>query len=595
MGTVRAKIFQLKISVMSLVCLSTLPCSIRSQIEDLPNVVVILTDDQGWGDLSIHGNKNIKTPNLDRLATEGVQFENYYVQPVCSPTRAEFLTGRHHARDGVYHTSTGGERLDLDETTIADVFRNAGYATAAYGKWHNGMQYPYHPNGRGFEDFYGFCSGHWGHYFGPMLEHNGKITKGKGYLTDDFTDHGLSFISANRDRPFFLYMAFNTPHAPMQVPDQWWNRVENRPLSMNASVGKHEDLNFTRAALAMCENIDWNIGRIINKLQELHLQENTIVVFFNDNGPNSFRWNGEMKGRKGSTDEGGVRSPLFIKWPAVIRPGQIVLQTASAIDILPTLTDLVDIPYVTAKPLDGLSLKPLILEESSPWADRLIYHHWRGRLSVRSQEFRLDHNGNLFDITRDRGQKYIVNDIYPDIRSNLLAAQASFRSEVLSEIPEEDPRAFLLGDPRFCCTQIPARDGIGHGNIKRSDNSPNCSFFTNWTGIHDSITWDIEVVEAGEFEVTLYYTCDEQDLGSEIILQHGKNKLFATVKEASNAKLRGMGEDRVPRTNSYVKEFIPSHLGTIHFDKGREKLTLKAINKPGRSVMDLRLIMFKRV
>ena len=567
----------------------------KSQLEDRPNVIVILTDDQGWGDFSLHGNQNIRTPNLDRLANNGVQFDNFYVQPVCSPTRAEFLTGRYHARGGVYGTSTGGERLDLDETTIAEVFQNAGYTTAAYGKWHNGMQYPYHPNGRGFEDFYGFCSGHWGNYFSPMLEHNGKITNGEGFLTDDFTDHGLSFISENKDRPFFLYLAFNTPHAPMQVPDQWWNRVENRPLSRYASEGKQEDLTFTKAALAMCENIDWNIGRIVNKLRHLDLEENTIVVFFNDNGPNSFRWNAEMKGKKGSTDEGGVRSPLFIKWPAEIRSGKNIRQIAGAIDILPTLTDLVGIPCVTAKALDGRTLKPLILKENPPWTDRLLYHHWRGRLSVRSQKFRLDHEGNLFDIDSDRSQSFELNDIKSDIRQELMAAQASFRSEVLSEIPEEDPRAFLLGDPRFVSTQIPARDGIGHGNIERSDNSPNCSFFTNWISIEDSITWDIEVVEAGAFEVTLYYTCDQQDLGSEFTLQHGSNRLIGSVKEAFGSELRGMENDRVPRTNSYVKEFLPSNLGVMHLDKGRDKLTLKASHKPGRSVMDVRLIMFKRV
>ena len=144
------------------------------QNEKSPNVIIILTDDQGWGDLSIKGNQDLSTPNIDKLAKTGVQFDRFFVSPVCSPTRAELLTGRYHVRGGVYSTSTGGERLDIDEQTIAQVFKKAGYSTAAYGKWHNGMQAPYHPNSRGFDDYYGFCSGHWGNYYNPLLEHNGN-------------------------------------------------------------------------------------------------------------------------------------------------------------------------------------------------------------------------------------------------------------------------------------------------------------------------------------------------------------------------------------------------------------------------------------
>ena len=160
------------------VIISMFSCTTKKQ-ETPPNIIIILTDDQGWGDLSINGNTNISTPNIDKLAENGVIFDRFYVCPVCSPTRAELLTGRYHVRSGVWETGAGGERMDLDETTIAEVFQQAGYATAAYGKWHNGMQPPYHPNSRGFDDYYGFCSGHWGNYYSPMLEHNGEIVQGK--------------------------------------------------------------------------------------------------------------------------------------------------------------------------------------------------------------------------------------------------------------------------------------------------------------------------------------------------------------------------------------------------------------------------------
>ena len=167
-----------------------------SNAAERPNVVVILTDDQGWGDLSINGNTNLHTPNIDQLARDGARFDRFYVCPVCSPTRAEFLTGRHHARSGVFSTSAGGERMNLDEVTIADTFKAAGYKTGAFGKWHNGMQYPYHPNGRGFDEYYGFCSGHWGNYFNPMLEHNGQIVRGDGFVIDDFTNKAMEFIES---------------------------------------------------------------------------------------------------------------------------------------------------------------------------------------------------------------------------------------------------------------------------------------------------------------------------------------------------------------------------------------------------------------
>ena len=173
-----------------------------------PNVVVFLTDDQGWGDLSIHGNSNLATPHIDSLGHEGALFENFYVCAVCAPTRAEFLTGRYHQRTGVSGVSEGSGRLNPDETTIADLFKSSGYATGMFGKWHNGTQAPYHPNDRGFDQFYGFTSGHWGHYFSPPLDHNRRQVKGQGYLPDDLTDHALKFIEKNRESPFFCYVPF---------------------------------------------------------------------------------------------------------------------------------------------------------------------------------------------------------------------------------------------------------------------------------------------------------------------------------------------------------------------------------------------------
>ncbi|HAL15167.1 MAG TPA: N-acetylgalactosamine 6-sulfate sulfatase, partial [Planctomycetaceae bacterium] len=216
--------------VIQALCMLIIASSV-SQAAERPNVVVILTDDQGWGDLSINGNTNLQTPNIDQLARDGARFDRFYVCPVCSPTRAEFLTGRHHARSGVFSTSAGGERMNLGEVTIGDMFKSAGYRTAAFGKWHNGMQYPYHPNGRGFDEYYGFCSGHWANYYSPMLEHNGKIVRGDGFVIDDFTNKAMEFIEESvtnkSGEPFFAYLPYNTPHSPMQVPDRWWDKFKD--------------------------------------------------------------------------------------------------------------------------------------------------------------------------------------------------------------------------------------------------------------------------------------------------------------------------------------------------------------------------------
>ena len=212
---------------------------------------------------------------------------------------------------------TRGEgRLNPDETTIADVFKSAGYATGAFGKWHNGTQAPYHPNDRGFDKFYGFTSGHWGHYFSPPLDHNRRKIRGTGYVIDDFTTQAMQFISENRDQPFFCYLPYNTPHSPMMVSDEFYDKFRDFEPEMRNRTPKKEDVMMTRAALAMCENIDWNVGRLLAHLESLALTNDTIVIYFSDNGPNSIRWNGDMKGRKGAIDEGGLRSPFLIRWPA---------------------------------------------------------------------------------------------------------------------------------------------------------------------------------------------------------------------------------------------------------------------------------------
>jgi arylsulfatase A-like enzyme len=237
---------------------STLPAAAASRP---PNVVVLLADDQGWADLAVNGNTNARTPNLDTLARAGATFDRFYVCPVCSPTRAEFLTGRYFPRTGVAGVDSGRERINADETTVAETFKAAGYATGVFGKWHNGGQGPYHPNARGFDEFYGFTAGHWGWYFDAPMEHNGREMRGRGYIADDLTERALEFVAQNRARPFLCYVAFNTPHSPFCVPDEYWNRWKDAPLALRSPDAAREDPTTTRCVLAMNENLDWNVGR----------------------------------------------------------------------------------------------------------------------------------------------------------------------------------------------------------------------------------------------------------------------------------------------------------------------------------------------
>jgi arylsulfatase A-like enzyme len=573
-----------------LALLATLTLASPALAAERPNVVIILADDQGWGDLSVHGNTNVSTPNIDSIARDGALFDRFFVCPVCSPTRAEFLTGRYHPRGGVWNVSTGGERLDLDEKTIGDTFKAAGYATAAFGKWHNGSQYPYHPNARGFDEYYGFTSGHWGDYFNPPLEHNGKLTKGEGYITDDLTSHALAFIEANRARPFLCYLPFNTPHSPMQVPDPYWAKFAQKEIGLKHQGPERENIDTTRAALAMCENIDANVGRVLKKLDELGLAQNTIVLYFSDNGPNSWRWNGGMKGRKGSTDEGGVRSPLLVRWPGHIRPGTKVSPIAGAIDLLPTLAELTGVSIASTKPLDGRSLAPLLLGSGSDWPDRMIFTHWTGRVSVRTQQYRLDAAGRLYDMVRDPGQTRDVARERPEEAKRLSQAVAKWKAELLPGL-RDDHRPFTVGYREFPITWLPARDGVAHGHVQRSARAPNCSFFTNWTDLDGRITWDVEVHTSGRYEAVVYYTCAPGDVGSTLELSFNGAHIRCKVAEAHDPPLHGAEHDRVPRVGeSLVKDFKPLKLGTVQLERGRGTLELRAIEKPGKRVIDVRAV-----
>lgn len=586
---------------MLLTCLvtSVMAQPARPSLPVRPNVVVFLADDAGWGDCSHSGNRTVSTPAIDSIAQGGVSLDRFFVCPVCAPTRAEFLTGRYHSRGGVRGVSLGEERLDLTERTVADAFRAAGYATGAFGKWHNGSQWPYHPRARGFDRYFGHTAGHWGEYFDAPLEDDGRMVRTSGYIVDVCVERAEAFIREQQDRPFFCFIPFTTPHSPWAVPAEDWERYRERELLQRGANPDREKPEETRCVLAMMEHQDRCVGRILQTLQQCGVRDNTIVLYFSDNGPNTARWNGGMRGQKGTVDEGGLRSVCYLSWPAGLPQGLVVPQIAGAIDLLPTLTALAGVSRVGDLPLDGKDLSPLFSGASVEWPDRTIFSVWGGRVSARNQRFRLDDVGRLYDMQVDPGQTMPVNAAQAGIAAQLQREVQEWRKEVLPDNPNllrklagaVDPRPFTVGYAEFPITMLPARDGQPHGGVKRSSNAPNCSYFVNWKTKNDSIVWNVDVHTAGRYEVVIDYTCPLADSGSVVQLACGESRLRGKVAPGWDPPLY-TNQDTLPRPHgeSQMKEFRPLPLGQVELQSGLQQLELRAVEIPGDSVMDLRRI-----
>jgi arylsulfatase A-like enzyme len=334
-----------------------------------PNILFILTDDQGYGDLGRHGHSLLKTPNLDRLYDEGVRFDRFHVSPACAPTRAALMTGMHEFRNGITHTITPRERLSLDAVLLPELLRDNGYATGHIGKWHLGDGKGYHPHERGFETSVTVTGGGASHW-NPFMVRNGKrdAERAEGFREDLFFDEGMAFIKANRDRPFFCYIATHSPHTPLDAPEKFVAPYRGQMTDDEALY------------LGMVANIDWNTGRILRFLEEEGLDRNTIVIVMNDNGATVGvnLWNAGMRGVKTTVWEGGHRALSLWRFPGNWTP-RTVDQLTAHLDVLPTLCDLTgtDIPETLKAKLEGFSLRPLLEAQDGQWqhGDRLLFNH----------------------------------------------------------------------------------------------------------------------------------------------------------------------------------------------------------------------------
>lgn len=585
------------------VCLAVfawIDCALAETVQnsiDRPNVIILLADDAGWGDFSSSGNRSVSTPRIDSLASSGAKFDRFFVCPVCSPTRAELLTGRYHPRGGVRGVSEGAERLNLDETTLAQWFQSNGYATGCFGKWHNGSQGPYHPRARGFDEYFGYTEGHWGEYFNPALENqDGRMISTQGYIVDILTDRALDFIERKQKQPFLCFVPFTTPHSPWGVPASDWERFQNKEIVQSGRNRGQEKLDETRCALAMLENQDRNVGRILDQLDSLKIADNTIVIYFSDNGPNTERWNGGMKGRKASVDEGGVRSICYCRWPGKIAAGSVVRPISSAIDWLPTLVSMAQLKGESKKPLDGIDLSPWLVakpQSAKPNPDRILYTTWNGKVSARDQRYRLDADGKLFDMELDPNQTKaceLASEAERGVFERLQSGVDKWKKEVLQggKLPK-DMRPIPVGYSPLPITHLPTRDGIGTGAIRRSAPAPNSSYFVNWKSIDDYVEWSVLVENAGTYRASIDFTCPESSVGAVLQLTFGSERVEKRLETAWDPPLYDH-QDTIerPKAESRMKPFHALDLGKIVLTEGEGKLQLRALSVPNGTVIDLR-------
>ena len=451
------------IAAMSIVSIAVSVHAAEERPAKPPNIVFLITDDQGFGDLSCHGNPILKTPNLDRLHDEGVRFKNFYVSPTCSPTRSAVMTGRHEFRNGVTHTILERERLTLNATTLAQVLKSAGYTTGIFGKWHLGDEPAYWPDQRGFDEMFihggggigqtfpGSCGDAPGNtYFDPAILHNGRFEKTKGYCTDLFFDRATQWIdSVKGHQPFFCYIATNAPHAPLQV----------RPEDEQRYAGLVDDPKVAKF-FGMIANIDDNVGKLLDRLKQWDLERNTLFIFMNDNGGTVGVpvFNAGMRGQKGTAWLGGTRAASFWRWPATFQPAD-VNALAAHIDLFPTIAEIagVKLSENLTKQVEGRSLMPLLRNPQSDWPDRTLFTHlgrWpKGtdpteykyrQCSVLTPRWHLvcvatdgTKQWQLFDLSVDPGEKSDVSSANPTIVMQLDLAYDNWWNSILPQLVNE--------------------------------------------------------------------------------------------------------------------------------------------------------------
>ena len=482
-----------------------------------PNVVLVITDDQGYGDLGCTGNPWIQTPNIDRFHEESVRFSNFHVSPLCTPTRGALMTGHRPVRNGAWATCWGRSILRKSEVTVANVFSDNGYLTGMFGKWHLGDNYPYRPQDRGFEHVVAHKGGgvgqtpdFWGNnYFDDTYFHNGEPLAHEGYCTNIWFDEAMKFIEEHRDEPFFCYLSTNAPHSPYLVAEHYEKLYrDNEDIPEPAFYG-------------MITNIDENFGRLREKLRELNLEENTILIFMTDNGSSGGctlgrgqfvdrGYNAGMRGKKGSYYDGGHRVPFFIRWPTGgIQGGHDVNELVLHVDVLPTFIELCGLNPPENVSFDGVSVTGLLNGDRANLPDRIHFVQYRQNTNppekwtnaVITKQWRLIHGKELYDIKADPEQQDDVAEAHPDVVARLRDAHEAWWDEISPLFEEYCP--ISLGNDAENPTRLNSMDVMGdvawnQGHILKAQKS---------TG-----RWTVDVEQPGEYRFSLRRWPAELDL-----------------------------------------------------------------------------------
>lgn len=455
-----------------------------------PNIILVLTDDQGYGDVARHGNPIIQTPNLDRMYDSSARLTDYHVSPTCAPTRCSIMTGRHEFKSGVTHTIMERERMSLKATTIAQLLQSAGYRTGIFGKWHLGDEPERWPSRRGFHEMFihgaggigqsypGTCGDAPGNsYFDPVILHDGTFEKTSGYCTDVFFGQAIRWIEKTKgSQPFFAYITPNAPHGPLICPENYEALYRDKVKENAAKF------------LGMVTNIDDNVGRLLAKLKELEIERNTLVIFMNDNGGTAgcSVWNAGTRGQKGGPDNGSTRAIGFFRWPGTLTPGDRGQLTAH-LDLYPTFAALAGAKIPDDAKLDGYSLLPLLEHAGAAWPDRyLVTHvgrwpqgeaekHKYSNMSVRYGPHLLVSRGKagknweLYDLKADPAQQTDLAARQPEVVTKLEAYYDQWWTEVLPCLENEDAAATAPQANPFKTLYWKQYGGPGPNNVGPND------------------------------------------------------------------------------------------------------------------------------
>ena len=558
-----------------------------------PNILMVMTDDQGYWDTGVAGNEKIDTPVIDRLADEGVSLTRFYAAPVCAPTRAGLMTGRFYLRTGLYNTRFGGDTLGIGEITVAQLLKKAGYRTGIFGKWHLGKYAGYQPQQRGFDEFLGHYHGHIEEYDYPgQLVHNGQPVEARGYVTDLFTDAAIEFIDADRSKPFFCYLAYNAPHSPWVVGTSHDGQPRGDELLAKYLA---RDLPLREARIyAMVDRIDQNLGRLLDTIDQPELRDNTIVIFTSDNGGVSKAFKAGLKGNKATVYEGGVRVPFFARWPGHFPAGAKVDAMASHVDLAPTFCQAAGVPMPSDRKIDGRTILPLLTVGAGPSPHEYLYHTWdrytpnpHNRWAVCDDRYKLllHHKGDdppeepagaLYDLATDPGETKNIADEHPAIVARLRAEFLRWFEDV-TEGQSYTPVPIPVGHAEENPVEIQASWATLDGDsIQYTFRGYDWDTIDAWSDVGEAATWQLDVARSGSYEVIASYGCSGRDVGGVLKISVGDSFVELT-----------------PRATPTADVFTTEPVGTITLEKGLCTLKAEVVRSPGRELMRLNRIWLK--